>query len=63
MYRNTPNRPTPKPQMPGGLSVILNQEEHHSRQTFREEYLEFLKCLDVPYNPKYVFGAEDTTET
>ena len=41
---------------------IKNQEEHHSRQTFREEYLAFLKRFNVSYNPKYVFDADDTTE-
>ena len=41
---------------------IKNQEEHHSRQTFREEYLAFLERFDVPYNPKYVFDADDVTE-
>ena len=41
---------------------IKNQEEHHSRQTFREEYLAFLERFDVSYNPKYVFDADDATE-
>ena len=41
---------------------IKNQEEHHSRQTFREEYLAFLERFDVPYNPKYVFDSDDATE-
>ena len=41
---------------------IKNQEEHHSRQTFREEYLAFLERFNVPYNPKYVFDAEDDAE-
>ena len=41
---------------------IKNQEEHHARQTFREEYLAFLERFDVPYNPKYVFDSNDTTE-
>ena len=41
---------------------IINQEEHHSRQTFREEYLAFLKRFDVPYNPKYVFDPDDDAE-
>ena len=40
---------------------IRNQETHHARQTFREEYIAFLKRFDVPYNPKYVFDADDTT--
>ena len=41
---------------------IKNQEEHHSRQTFREEYLAFLKRFNVSYHPKYVFDADDATE-
>ena len=45
------------------VHYIKNQEAHHSRRTFREEYLEFLNRFDVPYNPKYVFDAEDGSET
>ena len=41
---------------------IQNQETHHSGQTFREEYLAFLKRFDVPYNPKYVFDPDDNAE-
>ena len=37
------------------VQYIKNQEAHHSRRSFRAEYLEFLKRFDVPYNPKYVF--------
>ena len=44
------------------VNYIKNQEEHHSRQTFREEYLSFLKRFDVPYNPKYVFDLDDASE-
>jgi putative transposase len=29
---------------------IANQEEHHKKLMFREEYLEFLEKFDVPYN-------------
>ena len=45
------------------VRYIKNQEAHHSHQTFREEYLAFLKRFDVPYNPKYVFDAEEASET
>ena len=45
------------------VRYIKNQETHHSHQTFREEYLEFLKRFDVSYNPKYVFDAEEVSET
>ncbi len=46
-------------------TIIQNQEKHHSRKTFREEYLELLKRFDVIYNEKYVFDSvdEDTPET
>lgn len=36
-------------------NYILNQEEHHCRKTFREEYLLFLKEFDVPYEERYLF--------
>jgi len=36
-------------------NYILNQEEHHRRKTFREEYLQFLKEFDVPYEERYLF--------
>lgn len=41
------------------VRYIKNQETHHSRQTFKEEYLAFLKRFNVPYNPKYVFDSDD----
>jgi putative transposase len=34
---------------------IANQESHHRKQTFREEYLEFLDKFDVPYDERYIF--------
>lgn len=37
------------------ISYVLNQEEHHRKRTFREEYLTFLQKFEVPYDPKYVF--------
>ena len=36
-------------------NYILNQEDHHKTKTFREEYLQFLKEFNVPYNEKYLF--------
>ena len=46
-------------------TYIQNQEKHHSRRTFREEYLALLKRFDVVYNEKYVFDSvdEDISET
>ncbi len=34
---------------------ILNQEEHHKKKTFKEEYIEFLKKFEVEYDEKYLF--------
>lgn len=36
-------------------NYILNQEIHHKKRTFREEYYEFLAKYDVDYNKKYLF--------
>ena len=37
------------------INYIHKQEEHHKKQSFREEYLEFLKKFDIDYNEKYIF--------
>ena len=34
---------------------ILNQEEHHKKKTFKEEYLDFLQKFDIEYDEKYLF--------
>ena len=36
-------------------NYILNQEKHHNRRTFREEYTELLKKFEVEYDKKYLF--------
>jgi putative transposase len=40
-------------------NYILNQEEHHKKRTFREEYLELLKKFEIEYNEKYLFDWLD----
>lgn len=35
---------------------ILNQEKHHRKKSFREEYLEFLKKFEIEYEEKYLFN-------
>lgn len=37
------------------VKYILNQEEHHNKKTFREEYLDFLEKFEIEYDQKYVF--------
>jgi len=34
---------------------ILNQEEHHKKKTFKEEYIDFLQKFEVEYDEKYLF--------
>jgi putative transposase len=36
-------------------NYILNQEEHHRRKTFREEYISFLKKFEIEYDERYLF--------
>ena len=36
-------------------NYILNQEEHHKKRTFREEYIGFLQKFNVPFDEKYLF--------
>lgn len=37
---------------------IRNQQEHHRRRNFREEFIELLKRHEIEYDPKYVFEQE-----
>jgi len=37
------------------VKYIQNQEKHHSKKTFREEYDAMLKSFQVEYDLKYVF--------
>ena len=34
---------------------ILNQEEHHKKKTFKEEYIQLLNKFDISYDEKYLF--------
>jgi putative transposase len=37
------------------FKYIANQEEHHKKQTFKEEYLYFLDKFEVPFDERYIF--------
>ena len=37
------------------IRYIQNQERHHAKKTFRQEYLEMLKKFAIDYHDKYVF--------
>ncbi len=36
-------------------NYIMNQKNHHKKKTFKDEYLDFLKKYDIPYEEKYLF--------
>jgi putative transposase len=42
-------------QIDGVYKYIQNQEQHHKKQTFRNEYLDFLKKFKVAYDEQYIF--------
>jgi putative transposase len=41
------------------IRYIQNQEAHHKKRTFIEEYLGFLKKFEVDYNERYIFKPID----
>lgn len=44
-----------KSQIKAVEEYIENQELHHQKKTFREEYLEMLQKFEVDYDEKYIF--------
>ena len=37
------------------IGYIRNQERHHRRRSFKDEYLAWLKKFEIPFEEKYVF--------
>ncbi len=37
------------------IDYIENQEQHHQKRSFREEYLELLKVHEIDYDERYIF--------
>ena len=49
-----------KSQVPNVCEYIYeNQEGHHRKRTFKEEYIELLKLFEVEYDEKYLFEFYD----
>ena len=40
-------------------NYIANQESHHKKSTFQDEYLLLLKKFGIEYNEKYLFEFFD----
>ena len=41
------------------IRYIQNQQKHHARKTFREEYIQLLEKFGVVYDKRYIFRAVD----
>ncbi|MFN4083395.1 MAG: IS200/IS605 family transposase [Bacteroidia bacterium] len=41
------------------IDYIRNQEEHHRKRTFTEEYLDMLRKFEVDFNEAYIFKPVD----
>jgi hypothetical protein len=37
------------------IRYIQNQQEHHQRKSFNQEYVELLKRFNVPHEERYIF--------
>jgi putative transposase len=44
-----------KSQVKTVVNYVLNQEEHHRKQTFRDEYLSLLRKFEIEFKEEYVF--------
>jgi REP element-mobilizing transposase RayT len=38
------------------VDYIENQEKHHSKKSFRDEYIDFLKKFEIVFEEKYTFS-------
>jgi REP element-mobilizing transposase RayT len=41
------------------IKYLKNQDIHHSRETFKEEYLSFLNAHDIEYKEEYLFDFHE----
>lgn len=41
------------------INYIMKQKEHHTKKTFREEYIDLLEQFDVSYDEKYLLDGDD----
>lgn len=44
-----------KSQIDKVVKYIQNQEAHHTKHTFRDEYVSFLQLFGIEYDDKYIF--------
>ena len=46
-----------KSQIPAIARYIENQQQHHKKHTFNEEYIKLLEAFGIEYDEQYVFKA------
>ena len=46
-----------KSQIPMIARYIENQQRHHKKQTFIEEYIDFLKAFEIDYDERYIYKS------
>ncbi|MFB9841626.1 IS200/IS605 family transposase [Mucilaginibacter ginsenosidivorans] len=44
-----------KSQVPDVIRYIQNQEKHHQKESFLDEYRKFLNAFEIDWNEKYIF--------
>lgn len=37
------------------IRYVLNQKEHHQKQSFKNEYIDFLKKFEIEFKDEYLF--------
>ena len=45
------------PQLKAIIDYVRNQERHHARSSFRDEYPRFLKRYEIEHDEKYIFKS------
>lgn len=41
------------------INYIINQEKHHAKRSFKDEYLELLRKFEIDYHDFYLFDFYD----
>ncbi|WP_187240768.1 hypothetical protein [Mesonia sp. HuA40] len=40
------------------VDYIKNQENHHRKKSFREEYIDSLNAYEIDFNSEYIFADD-----
>ena len=48
-----------KSHVPDVIRYIQNQELHHKKETFLDEYRHFLKAFEIEYDEQYIFKVPE----